>query len=120
MGLSQSIQKNGPMSSATNTAVPAVTDPMGLKARAPGQSARLGLPSRDPRLAIVRGHARRGGLITQVKFQQSLDPRGEVGVIKRRQTYPDVCQLVNPRAVGALRDSKGIKNLRSDRLIEVF
>lgn len=113
-------QSNSAYSAKTDTAVPAVRDPIGLKARAPGLSARLGLPARDPRLAIVRGHARRGGLITQVKFQQSHDPRGEVSAVKDVKTYPDVCQLINPRAMGALRDSKQIKELRSDRLIEIF
>jgi hypothetical protein len=116
MGASQSSQsQNQPM----DRHMPVTTD-VYAKHRTPGLQSRRGLPASNPRLALTKGVGRRGGLANQVKYKQSLDPRGEVKSVRNQKKHPNTGQLFNPRAMGAMEDNYTIKGLRKDRLIEIF
>ena len=92
-----------------------VMDPRSLRERAPGLRTHQGLPARNPRLAVVRGVGRRGGLNSQVLHRPTFDARGEPESVKRIRAAPQLQQLENVRASGALMDSLGVRNLRAPR-----
>ena len=69
------------------------------------------LPRRNPLVRV--SHEARSGTVTQVKFQQSHDPRGD---IKNRSISALPQSMITPRAVEAYRDKRTIEALRSKRL----